>query len=172
MNDSRIALAGALAACVLASGCAAVVNTASSEIAGVGGAAVATAVTSNGAVATGIGLAVQAATRAGVQYAQRRVHASVQNEIARAAGALQVGDVGRWHIDPAGALEREQQGRVTVSRIISTTALQCKEAVFSVDYIEKAEPRSAFYVAIVCQDGERWKWASAEPSTDRWDGLQ
>jgi hypothetical protein len=171
MSKTTIAAACAFAAAV-ASGCASVVNTGSSEIAGVGGAAVATAVTSNGAVATGIGLAVQAATRAGVQYAQRRTHQSVQNEIARAAGALEVGAVGRWHIDPAGALEREQQGRVTVSRVISATELTCKEAVFSVDNVVENVPRSAFYVAIVCRDGERWKWASAEPSTERWDGLQ
>ena len=170
---SKIGIASALAvAASFAGGCASVINTASSEVAGVGGAAVASAVTNNGAVATGIGLAVQAATRAGVQYTQRRVHASVQNEIARAAGALQPGDVGRWHINPAGALEREQEGRVTVSRVISTTDLTCKEAVFSVDRVVKNEPTSAFYVAIVCQDGARWKWASAEPSTDRWDGLQ
>ena len=171
MSKAKIAAALAVAAGI-SSGCASVVNTAASEIAGVGGAAVATAVTNNGAVATGIGLGVQAATRAGVQYAQRRVHASVQNEIARAAGVLAVGEVGRWHIDPAGMLEREQRGRVTVSRVISTTDLQCKEAVFSVDMTVKDVPRSAFYVAIVCQDGERWKWASAEPSTARWDGLQ
>ena len=170
MGKSSIALA--LVVSVAGSGCAAVVNQASSEVAGVGGAAVASAVTSNGAVAAGIGLAVQAATRAGVQYAQRSVHRSVQDEIARAAGDLKVGDVGRWHIDPKLNLEREQQGRVTVSRIISTTGMQCKEAVFSVDAVVKEVPRSAFYVAIVCQDGERWKWASAEPSTDRWGGLQ
>lgn len=171
MGKAKIASALAVAA-ALSSGCAAVVNTASSEIAGVGGAAVASALTSNGAVAAGIGLGVQAATRAGVQYAQRRVHLSVQNEIARAAGSLDVGDVGRWHIDPAGALEREQQGRVTVSRVISAQELTCKEAVFSVDAVRDNVPRSSFFVAIVCRDGESWKWASAEPSTERWDGLQ
>jgi uncharacterized protein YceK len=171
MSKAKIAMALAVAA-TLASGCASVVNTTASEVAGVGGAAVASAITNNGAVATGIGLGVQAATRAGVQYAQRRVHQSVQNEIARAAGALGVGDVGRWHIDPAGALEREQQGRVTVSRVISTTDLTCKEAVFSVDAVRDNVPKTSFFVAIVCQDGERWKWASAEPSTERWDGLQ
>jgi hypothetical protein len=171
MSKAKIAAVLAVAASVTG-GCAAVVNTASSEIAGVGGAAVATAITSNGAVATGIGLGVQAVTRAGVQYAQRRVHQSVQNEIARAAGALDIGGVGQWRINPGGPLEGDQQGRVTVSRIISTTDLQCKEAVFSVDRVVKDAPSSAFYVAIVCRDGERWKWASAEPSTDRWDGLQ
>ena len=171
MSKAKIASALALAASV-ASGCAAVTNTASSEIAGVGGAAIASAITSNGAAATGIGLGVQAATRAGLQYAQRRVHESIQNEIARAAGTLDVGAVGQWYIDPPGALERKQGGRVTVSRLISATELQCKETVFSVDTVEKEIPRAAFYVAIVCRDGERWKWASAEPSTQRWDGLQ
>jgi hypothetical protein len=171
VSKTKIASALAVAASV-AGGCASVANTASSEIAGVGGAAVASAITSNGAVATGIGLGVQAATRAGLQYAQRRVHASIQNEIAHAAGALDVGAVGQWYIDPAGALERKQGGRVTVSRVISATELQCKEAVFSVDTVEKDVPKSAFYVAIVCRDGGRWKWASAEPATARWDGLQ
>ncbi|HEX2830576.1 MAG TPA: hypothetical protein VHP37_29835 [Burkholderiales bacterium] len=171
MSKAKIAAALAVAASV-ASGCASVANTASSEIAGVGGAAVASAITSNGAAATGIGLGVQAATRAGLQYAQRRVHDSVQNEIARAAGPLEVGVVGHWSIDPAGALERKQQGRVTVSRVISVTDLQCKETVFSVDTVEKDVPKAAFYVAIVCRDGEQWKWASAEPATARWDGLQ
>ena len=171
MSKAGIASALAVVASV-AGGCASVANTASSEIAGVGGAAIATAITSNGAAATGIGLGVQAATRAGLQYAQRRVHESVQNEIARAAGPLEVGTVGRWSIDPAGALEHKQEGRVTVSRVISVTDLQCKEAVFSVDTVDKEVPKSAFYVAIVCRDGERWKWASAEPATARWDGLQ
>jgi hypothetical protein len=172
MSKAKLAPALALAACVAASGCASVVNTGASEIAGVSGAAIASAVTNNGAVATGIGLGLQAATRAGVQYAQRRIHHSVQNEIARAAGALDVGGVGEWHINPAGALEREQQGRVTVSRVISAEALQCKEAVFSVDTKRDDVPKSSFYVAVVCRDGEQWKWASAEPATERWDGLQ
>ena len=153
-------------------GCGSLINAGSAEVAGIGGAAIAGAVTDNAAAATGIGLAVQAAARAGVQYAQRQVHRDVQDEIARAAGALQVGDVGNWHIDPRANLEPKQGGRVTISRIISTTALQCKEAVFSVDRVVKDVPQSAFYVAIVCQDGAKWKWASAEPATERWGALQ
>jgi hypothetical protein len=165
-----VAVAAALACAV--SGCSSLINAGSAEVAGIGGAGVAAAVTSNGAAATGIGLAVQAATRAGVQYAQRQVHQSVQDEIARAAGALKIGDVGHWQIEPKANLEPDQKGRVTISRVISTTALQCKEAVFSVDSVVKDVPRSAFYVAIVCQDGDRWKWASAEPATERWGALQ
>jgi hypothetical protein len=162
----------ALVALCCASGCSSLINAGSAEVAGIGGAAIAGAVTDNAAAATGIGLAVQAAARAGVQYAQRQVHRDVQDEIARAAGALQVGDVGQWEIDPKANLEPRQGGRVTISRIISTTALQCKEAVFSVDRVVKEVPQSAFYVAIVCQDGAKWKWASAEPATERWGALQ
>jgi hypothetical protein len=157
---------------VTASGCGSLLDTGSAELAGIAGAGIAGAVTDNGAVATGIGLGVQAVARAGVQYAQRRVHASVQDEIARAAGPLNVGEVGDWEINPAANVEPHQKGRVTVSRLISSQALQCKEAVFSVDRVVHAKPQSAFYVAIVCQDGAKWKWASAEPSTDRWGALQ
>jgi hypothetical protein len=165
----------ALIACAALSflgGCGSLINAGTAEVAGIGGAAIAGAVTDNAAAATGIGLAVQAAARAGVQYAQRQVHRDVQDEIARAAGALQVGDVGNWQVDPRANLEPKQAGRVTISRIISTTALQCKEAVFSVDRVLKDVPQSAFYVAIVCQDGAKWKWASAEPATERWGALQ
>jgi hypothetical protein len=46
--------------------------------------------------------------------------------------------------------------------------------VFSVDR-EATENRAAdtaFYVASVCRDGNKWKWASAEPATPRWGALQ
>jgi hypothetical protein len=165
------ACAAAALAC-FAAGCGSVLNTGSAEIAGVAGAGLATAVTNNGAVASGIGLGVQAVARAGVQYAQRQVHREVQDEIARAAGGLDVGNVGHWQIDPKANLEPYQRGRVTVSRIISTSVMQCKETVFSVDKVVDAVPQSAFFVAIVCQDGARWKWASAEPATERWGSLQ
>jgi hypothetical protein len=55
---------------------------------------------------------------------------------------------------------------------VSASALQCKEIVFSVDSHVEKERKSAFFVAMVCRDGDAWKWASAEPATDRWSGLQ
>ena len=168
---SSITRAAVIAALFGLTGCGTVVTTAAPEIAGVGGAALADALTSNGAVAAGIGLGAQAATRAAVQYSQRRVHRAAQNQIAEAAGSLEIGAVAQWQSRDA-ILERAQRGRVTVSRIISTTGMQCKEAVFSVDTLAAEKPHSAFYVTIVCQDGARWNWASAEPATERWSGLQ
>ncbi|WP_255646830.1 hypothetical protein [Inquilinus sp. Marseille-Q2685] len=40
--------------------------------------------------------------------------------------------------------------------------------MFSVE----GEKDKAFYVAVICQNGETWKWASAEPATERWGSLQ
>lgn len=155
-----------------ASGCSSLLNVGSAELAGVSGAAIAGAITDNAAAATGIGLGVQAAGRATLQFAQRRVHRAVQDRIAEAAGDLQVGAVAHWRAEHRLPLERDEQGRVTVSRVISTQDLHCKEVVFSVDSVDKGTPRSGFYVAAICRDGDKWKWASAEPSTERWGRLQ
>jgi hypothetical protein len=142
--------------------------------AGIAGAAVATKVTSNAAVATGIGLGAVAAARAGVQYSERVVHRNTQDSIARVAGPLEVGAVAPWSVTHSFPIEDDQHGRVTVSRAISTGALDCKEIVFSVDETatKNVPASSAFFVASVCRDGENWKWASAEPATERWGALQ
>ncbi len=57
---------------LLLAGCTSLVNTGSAEIAGITGAALASAVTHNAGVAAGIGLGAQAGARAGLQYAQRK----------------------------------------------------------------------------------------------------
>ncbi len=75
-------------------------------------------------------------------------------------------------------VEDDEQGELTVSRVIVTApaaqqaALDCKEIVFSVDTADQNIPRRAFYTAAVCRDGETWRWASAEPATERWGSLQ
>ena len=153
-------------------GCSSIVSTGSSELAGITGAALASAVTTNAGVAAGIGLGTQAAARAGIQYAQRRVARAAQDRIASAAGPLAIGEVAPWESEHKAPLEAGEQGRVTVSRVISVTSMECKEIVFSVDTAKDGAPLSAFYVAMVCRDGAEWKWALAEPSTDRWGGLQ
>ncbi|MFT8244456.1 hypothetical protein [Roseomonas sp. BN140053] len=152
--------------------CAAFQGEASADLAGIGGAAVADAVGAGAGVTTGIGFGVRAATRAGLQYAQRRVHGAAQNRIAAAAGDLPVGGIAPWNTDHAVPLEPEERGRVTVSRIISAGTLSCKEVVFSVEAEERGQPRQSFFTAILCRDGAEWRWASAEPATERWGNLQ
>lgn len=156
------------------SGCGSFYTEGATAGAGIAGAAVAAKVTNNAAVATGIGLGAVAAARAGVQYSERVIHRNTQDGIAKIAGPLDVGAIAPWSVTHTVPLEDDEHGRVTVSRTISTGALDCKEIVFSVD--QAATPNvpatSAFYVASICRDGDAWKWASAEPATERWGSLQ
>lgn len=164
----------AAAASLACSACSSLYSESAQTGAGIGGAAIASQVTSNAAVATGIGLGAVAAAKAGVQYSERVVHRNTQDSIAKAAGPLEVGAVAPWSITHSFPIEDDEHGRVTVSRTISSGALDCKEIVFSVDHeaTKDKAASSAFFVASVCRDGETWKWASAEPATERWGALQ
>jgi hypothetical protein len=51
-------------------------------------------------------------------------------------------------------------------------ALQCREIVFSSIPWWTSKPQRAFYTAAICRNGQTWKWASAEPATERWGALQ
>ncbi|WP_341312866.1 hypothetical protein WN982_15745 [Paraburkholderia sp. IMGN_8] len=156
------------------SGCGSLYSEGATTGAGIAGAALAAKVTNNAAVATGIGLGAVAAARAGVQYSERVVHKNTQDGIAKIAGPLEVGAIAPWSVTHSMPIEDDEHGRVTVSRTISSGALDCKEIVFSVDQtVTKNVPASsAFYVASICRDGDNWKWASAEPATERWGALQ
>jgi hypothetical protein len=175
MKSSGIRLAAIAALLGLgASGCSSLYTEGAAAGAGIAGAAVASKVTDNAAVATGIGLGAVAAARAGVQYLERLAHQETQDSIALAAGPLGLGEVANWRVSHSMPIERDDQGRVTVSRAISTGALECKEIVFSVDSVnaDTLQLASAFYVAAICKEGAQWRWASAEPATERWGSLQ
>ena len=168
-------VAAVLASAVLGlatSGCSSVFNEGAATGAGIVGTAAAAAVTRNPTVAAGIGLGVLAGAQAGVKTIERNYHGDQQDLIAETAGTLDVGQVARWSSRHAVQLEPNEAGRVTVSRVISAQDLQCKEIVFSVDAVREKEAASAFYVATICQDAQRWRWASAEPATARWGALQ
>ncbi|MEZ0604721.1 hypothetical protein ACAX43_21550 [Paraburkholderia sp. IW21] len=156
------------------SGCSSLYTEGATAGAGIAGAALAAKVTSNAAVATGIGLGAVAAARAGVQYSERVAHTKTQDGIAKIAGPLDVGAIAPWSVTHSVPIEDDEHGRVTVSRTISDGALDCKEIVFSVDQTatKNVPASSAFYVASICRDGNNWKWASAEPATERWGALQ
>jgi hypothetical protein len=152
-------------------GCQALLAEGTSAGAGVATASLAERVGGGAAVTTGIGLGVQALARAGLQHGQRRTHEGEQDRIAAVAGPLPVGGVGRWRSTTV-PIEPNERGEVTVSRVISTGPLDCKEIVFSVETGRAEALRRAFYTAAICRDGETWKWASAEPATERWGSLQ
>jgi hypothetical protein len=160
------ACAGAL------SGCGSILTATTSDVAGIAGAGVASAVTKSPAAATGIGLGVAAAANAGLQAAERNVHGAEQDRIAQAAGALAPNEVGHWSVSHRIPIEANEHGDLVVTRLIGSADFNCKEIVFSVDTTESKISQRAFYTATVCQDGQTWKWASAEPATARWGALQ
>ncbi|MFC3125743.1 hypothetical protein ACFOD4_11760 [Pseudoroseomonas globiformis] len=155
------------------SGCNAFLSESTADLAGLGGAALSSAVSDNGAVAAGIGIGVQSLARAGLQYTQRELQQAEQDSIAGAAGPLSMGVVATWSVRHAIPLAYDNQGRVTVAREIGALGLACREIVFSVEQRDDAALETAeFYTAIICRAGDRWKWASAEPATERWGSLQ
>jgi hypothetical protein len=176
MNAARpagwIALAFIGAAAALLGGCTSFLTEGTSAGAGIAAAGISRSVTHNAGVTTGIGLGVQAAARAGLQYTERKVHQAEQDQIAATAGTLPVGGVAHWQIVHGIPIEADEQGEVVVSRMLGGSGLACKEIVFSVDHIEKSGTTREFYTATVCRDGQQWKWATAEPATERWGALQ
>lgn len=155
------------------SGCTSRMTQGGAAGAGIAGASIAGAVTKNPAVTAGIGLGVNAAAQAGVKAIEKRVHRTEQNSIAAAAGPLDVGQTAHWSSGHYKvSVEVNEHGELTVSRLIRTGTLDCKEIVFSVDEIVKNKPDRSFYTTIICRDGAAWKWATAEPATERWGSLQ
>lgn len=168
MEPYRLAPAFVLLALVALGGCTSVLTEGTAAGAGAAGAAIAHNVTNNAGVTTGIGLGVQAAARAGLQYAERKVHQTEQDTIATAAGPLPIGVVAHWSVVHDIPIEANEHGRVSVSRTLGGPEFLCKDIVFSVDHPTSSE----FYTATICRDGTRWKWATAEPATERWGALQ
>ncbi len=164
---------------LLLGGCSSLLTQGAGAGAGVSAASVSNARTTNRAITAGIGLGTQAAAIAGVQYLEKRVHATEQDAIAGAAGNVPVGAVGTWQVDHQIPVEDDQHGELTVTRELTPAlpsggpiAFQCKEIVFSVDTVAHKQPQRSFYTATVCLDGAAWKWATAEPATARWGALQ
>jgi hypothetical protein len=157
---------------LLLAACGPVLTASTADVAGIAGAGAASAVTKSAAAAAGIGLGIAAGANAGLQYAERDVHAAEQDRIAQAAGPLDEGVVGHWSVTHTIPIEDDEHGDLIVTRSIESAAFDCKEIIFSVDTKSQKTVHRAFYTADVCRDGKVWKWASAEPATARWGALQ
>lgn len=168
-------------AAALLAGCGPLLSASTSDVAGIASAGVAGSVTESAAIGTGIGLAVAAIADSGLEYGERKVHAVEQARIAEAAGALEPGGVAPWSVGVRPPVEGPARGEVAVVSDLDAAAglgLACKGIVFSVEGGGGpigGRPRRAFYTATVCRDdgaGGAWRWASAEPATERWGKLQ
>ncbi len=162
----------ALLALLGLSGCGSVLTESTAALSGVAGAATGAAITKNATIAAAVGLGVDAAAREGLRYVERRVHRYEQERIAAAAGPLPVNAVASWSVSHDLPIENDEQGQVVVSREFGALDFRCKEIIFSVDTKAKTALERAFYTATICSDGKVWRWATAEPTTRRWGGLQ
>jgi len=159
-------------ACLSLAGCGSLLTESTADTAGIAGAGIAGAVSKDATVGAAIGLGVRSVADAGLKYTERRMHGAEQDRIATVAGGLRPGEVGIWDISHDVPIEPDEHGLLTVSREFGGAGFACREIVFSIDGGTRAAPQRAFYTATVCRDGDRWKWATAEPATARWGSLQ
>lgn len=124
--------------------------------------------TANPAIGYAVAVGVDAGAEYAFAYVGRVRQRAEQNAIAAAAGDLPEGTTAPWHIDhtiPVG----NEHGEVQVVRLIDTPFAACREIAFSVQEGKQA-PR--WFVASICRQTARWKWAVAEPAVERWGYLQ
>ena len=115
-----------------------------------------------------VGIAVHSGIDATVRYVVRTRQQAEQDAIAGTVATMEVGDSRPWKIDH-DILVGNEHGEVQVIRAITTPLTLCKELVFSVD---SGHDKRAWYTTQACKRGDRWKWALAEPATERWGSLQ
>ena len=152
---------------LVASGCTSV-----GSIAGaVTGAASGTG-SANPAVGYAVGIGTKAAVDALSHYISRKRQGAEQDQIATAVGRLPVGQGVAWQIKHKIPLFDDQHGYVTVVRDIPNSLTPCKEVVFTVIAGKKVDGPRGYYVTTACKQATQWKWAQAEPATERWGFLQ
>ncbi|MBP0491310.1 hypothetical protein [Roseomonas indoligenes] len=131
--------------------------------------------TANPALGFGIAVGTRAAVQAGLNWAVRVRARGEQDAVAEAIGRLAPGETLAWrseHTIPFG----DEEGEARLVREMVTPLATCREALFSIAEGEGAERTQEWFLTTACRqkggDGERWKWAAAEPATARWGSLQ
>ena len=141
------------------------------ELVGAGAGGASAAATANPAVGIAVGVGVNAGIDATVAWIGRKRQGSEQDAIAEAVATMQPGEQRPWHIHYFLSFG-DEHGMVTVVRPVPNALAPCKEVAFSVDAGSGNEQTRQWYVTEACDDGGRWKWAAAEPATERWGALQ
>jgi hypothetical protein len=141
------------------------------HIAGAGAAIISGAGTANPGVGVAIGLGVTAVTDYALKYYGRSRQDATQDAIASAASPLPPGGHAPWRIDHRIPIGNER-GEVHVVRSIDNPLAPCREIMFSVEDGEGEAATRDWFAAQICRQGERWRWASAEPAVERWGALQ
>lgn len=154
---------------LLLAGC----QTSTGDLIGAGAGTAAAAGSGNPAVGVAVGVAARAAADWSLRYVSRRWHTTEQDALAAAVGGMEVGEARPWavrHDLPIG----NKRGEVRVLRAVKTPLAACKEALFSIDPDRRGEPEAPrrWFLLSACRQDAGWKWAVAEPATERWGSLQ
>ena len=158
-----LAAVRALLLLVLLGGCSAVPQITGLIVGGATGGA-----TANPAIGFGVGVATIAITDYTFKHVEKSWHQGEQDAIASIAGPLAAGARTPWQVKHSLPFGNEH-GELEVVRLIDNPLAACKQIVFSV--VDDGDP-PAWFSADICQQGETWKWASAEPAVERWGFLQ
>jgi hypothetical protein len=164
--------AGAAALALLAA--APLLASCNSSLGGIVGAVTGTAAavgSGNPAVGAAVGVGTGAAADYGIRYVSRRWHRTEQDALAEVVGGMAVGEARPWEVRhdlPIG----NKRGEVRVLRAVDTPLAECREVLFSVASGEAPDAARRWFVASACRQAEGWKWAAAEPATERWGSLQ
>lgn len=125
----------------------------------------------NPALGVTIGVGTRAVASWGIRTVVRRWHRTQQDAVAAVVGETEVGETRPWQVRhdlPIG----NAQGEVLVLRMVETPLARCKEALFSVASSNEPHAKREWFVTSACYKPEGWKWAAAEPATERWGSLQ
>lgn len=125
------------------------------------------AATANPAVGYAIAVSTQAVIDASIKHVLREWKNEQQNLMAKVAGDLALGQTKAWEMRRSIPYGNER-GSIQVVRDIVNPLVACREVLFTVDSDEAREP----YLATICRHKDAWRWASAEPATQRWGALQ
>lgn len=145
-----------------------------SSVGGIAGAVTGTAAavgSGNPAVGILVGVGTRAVADEGLRRVSRRWSRTEQDALAEAVGRMAVGEARPWevrHSLPFG----NKRGEVRVLRAVDTPLADCKEVLFSVAASEAPDAARRWFLTSACRQDERWKWAAAEPATERWGSLQ
>lgn len=164
MNDAALGL-GVFALAASLAGCS-VVGDVTGAVAGL----VTGAITANPAIGIGVGVAVKAGADSAGKYVSRSRKRNEHDAIAAAVAETAVGEMRPWAVDQR--VIGDAYGEVHVVREIASSLTLCREVLFSVVDGEGESAPRAWFTTTVCQVGERWKWAAAEPAVERWVNLQ
>ena len=142
-----------------------------SDLVGAASGTAAAAGSGNPAVGVAIGVGARAVVDWGWRRVTRRWHRTEQEAIAAAAGEAAPGEARPWQVRHSLPLGNEQ-GEVRVLRAIETPLASCREIAFSVESGKGEALTRAWYLTSLCRDTTGWRWAAAEPATERWGSLQ